>query len=464
MKSSTVLLAALTFANPILGYVIGHGFSPQHSLSNRALPEVRPGEVPRPHPVDTFGPIPEPPKDNNDFTSGQNQANWKAGTVATYQRVNAYITSLKTPKWVTSSISYAQENTPKWVTDAISKAQENTPKWVTDTWAKTKAQAQALWSTISSRLTFLKSAQGNVPESGVIHRPTLLSPIPEEEEEEEEGPVSGGKAGTAPLSPVIEDEAGEELVSQDFPTSLVETDAHGYPLNTQIWDLSDFADDLKKVEHSLYAYEYPRDSNLQVLHGNAMVAQEWVREYYAPRDAVAHFFTNGELLPRVPATEIGVAMRSVSLSDLSRASSTSSTEDPTPAALFAQYLSLYYAIQTSISTAVRPVLDNLTSHTNNTIIHQMADSVYYDITGSTTALIGPFNNGMSFVNNKTIPANATDFVKTLESVYARMWMKALTAANSTGMYGQQIYLAGILNANDTSVYPPGWTTVAPHGS
>lgn len=450
MKSLVViLLAALIFSNPILGYAIGHGFSPKHSLSNRALPEALTGEARRPNPADTYS-IPEPPKGNNDLTTDQNQPTWKAGTIATYQKVNAYITSLKTPKWVTSPVSYARENTPKWVTDAISKAQENTPKWVTDAWAKTKDQAQAFWSTITSRLTFLKSTQGQGPVS---------------EGEQEKVPESGGKPGTAPLSPMIEDEAGEEFVSQDFPTTLIEIGVDGYPLSTQIWDYSDFGGDLKKVEDSLYVYDYSHDANPQVLDGRTVFAREWVREYYAPSYAVAHFIRNGKLLPRVPPNEIGVAMRSVSLSDLSASSSTSSTtEDQTPAALFEQYLTLYYAIQTAISTTVRPVLDNLTSHTNNTLIHQMADSVYYDITGSTTALIGPFNNGMSFMNNKTIPANATNLVKTLESVYARMWMKALTAANSTGMYGQQIYLASILNANDTSVYPPGWTTVAPHGS
>ena len=113
----------------------------------------------------------------------------------------------------------------------------------------------------------------------------------------------------------------------------------------------------------------------------------------------------------------------------------------------------------------------------------MAKSIYYDLTGSTIALIGPFNYGMSFLSNtsnttttsltsqrgkKTTTNNTISDTKelstTLEGIYAGMWVKALTAANLTGLFAKQLYLTGCLNTNETSVFPLEFTAIDKSGN
>ena len=250
---------------------------------------------------------------------------------------------------------------------------------------------------------------------------------------------------------------------------IIKTDEQGYPLPVLRFDLTEHLDKLEKLENEGdggSVYEFSSSHNFYQFDPKTkkyIIGEAWIFRYFSQERAITEFVMNGKVISRVPLDQIGLASRSLPLSDLNGSPSTNSTGDQAPAALFAQYFDLYLATQTAISNTVRPILDNITHNSNSTLVHQMADSVYYDITGSTTALIGPFNNGMSFINNKTIPANATNLVKAMESVYSGLWMKALMAANSTGMYGQQIYLASILNTNDTSVYPPGYSTVVTHG-
>ena len=147
---------------------------------------------------------------------------------------------------------------------------------------------------------------------------------------------------------------------------------------------------------------------------------------------------------------------------------TNSTQDA--AAVFEQYLEVFTMLQASIAALISPVLHSVTSQTNLTIVHQMAESIYYDLIGSTTSLDGPFNYGQSFLpnitnmtivqNNTTVTlGNITEIVTTLEEIYGAMWVQALTAANSTGLYAQQVHIASLLCTNDTSVYPSGFTTI-----
>lgn len=139
-------------------------------------------------------------------------------------------------------------------------------------------------------------------------------------------------------------------------------------------------------------------------------------------------------------------------------------------AVFQQYLQTLHTVQSSVAALIAPVLNNLTSQSNSTLVHQMAQSIYYDLTGSTTVLVGPFNYGMSFLGNITgttgqgennATSNATaEFEATIKNIYTSMWGQALTAANATGIYGQQVYLAGCLSTNDSSVYPATFTTAS----
>ena len=126
---------------------------------------------------------------------------------------------------------------------------------------------------------------------------------------------------------------------------------------------------------------------------------------------------------------------------------------------FEQYLETLDSVQSLIGTLIAPVLSNYTTSINSSFIHQMAQSIYYDLTGSTVTMVGPFNYGMSFIGNQS--TNSTGQAWTaMETLYTRMWFKAVTAANTTGLLAEQSYLSECLNTDDTSVYPPGFTTVS----
>lgn len=138
----------------------------------------------------------------------------------------------------------------------------------------------------------------------------------------------------------------------------------------------------------------------------------------------------------------------------------------TPRETFSMYLELLTAAQAIVGAAINPGLHNVTSQTNNSLVHQMAASIYYDLTGSTTVLLGPFNYGLNFLGNmstsqaagKTSTSNMTRSMTTLESIYTHMWLDAVAAANSTGIFQEMIHIAGCLNTNDTSVMPSGFMT------
>ena len=119
MKFPIVLLAALTFSNPILGYALRNGFSSEHSLSNRAPLETIPeggheGEREGEDPV-----LPISPQQQGQSEQSQAKGGVLAGAIATYQSVTASLRNLKTPQWVTDVMSYAQKNSPKWVTNTM---------------------------------------------------------------------------------------------------------------------------------------------------------------------------------------------------------------------------------------------------------------------------------------------------------------------------------------------------------
>ena len=127
-------------------------------------------------------------------------------------------------------------------------------------------------------------------------------------------------------------------------------------------------------------YEYDLNTGNEV-----HVGFSYSTTYYSPRDAVSTFIVSGQVLPY---QGIGIALkkRSVSLEDLDGLTTTQSTQTLSPIAEFEQYLEIFYAIQTAIADTIRPVLNNITSQTNSTLIHQMADSIFYDLTRSTTVL------------------------------------------------------------------------------
>ena len=128
------------------------------------------------------------------------------------------------------------------------------------------------------------------------------------------------------------------------------------------------------------------------------------------------------------------------------------------AATFQSYFALLHSTQAATGALIAPILNNLTSESNSTLVHQMALSIYYDITGSTTQLIGPWNNGMSFLSNDTTSNNITnsEVGAQITKIYTSMWTQAIIAANSSGLWDQQVFLTQSLYTNDTSVVPAGF--------
>lgn len=264
---------------------------------------------------------------------------------------------------------------------------------------------------------------------------------------------------------------------QGNPKDLIETEADGYPLTAKGTDLTEHVKKLKEVPYSGGRLWTWSDHNEEVREHDLNTGQivpvgfVYSTKYFSPRDAVDTFIVNGRVLDRdgedfVTLSSIG-EKRSVSLGDLNGPTNPNAAAD-TSSATFEQYLMLFYAAQTTVQTAIRPILNNITSQTNSTLVHQMADSIYYDLTGSTTALIGPFNYGMSFTGNVSTKAGAdknsnttdtTAFITMVESIYTGMWTSAFYAANSTGVYEQMLAIASVLDTNDTSVYPANWLTV-----
>lgn len=240
------------------------------------------------------------------------------------------------------------------------------------------------------------------------------------------------------------------------PTTLIEVNDFGYPVTARDADLTDEIFNLREVKNTggriwiLETNERPIWSYDPVKQQIVAQGLSFTVKYFSPREAVSSFIATGEVLP----IKYTMEKRSVPLSALDGSS------DTTPAATFEQYLELYYAAQSVVQTAVRPVLNNITAQTNSTLVHQMADSIYYDLTGSTTALIGPFNNGMSFLDKNLTDPSVANLTNAVQKIYVGMYVKAYLAANATGAFEQQLQLASILNTNDTSIYPPGFTTVS----
>ena len=211
-------------------------------------------------------------------------------------------------------------------------------------------------------------------------------------------------------------------------------------------------------------------------------------EYYSPKGSLDGIFQAQQGYDSVDAhwqIVPGVNKRSdpIQALDGQGGGSTNKNSPQDPSDIFRQYLEVLQIVKTGIGAAIAPVLNNITSQTKSVFIHQMALSIYYDLTGSTTSLVGPFNYGISFLGNisnmtttsstgqggENAPTNGNasdiaEYYMAVESVYAAMWVDALTAANSTGLLAEQAYLVGCVNTNDTSVYPPGFTTVSKGGN
>ena len=267
----------------------------------------------------------------------------------------------------------------------------------------------------------------------------------------------------------------EDLIETD-KTGWPLTDKDGRPLTAQVEGLAENVRNLKEVPsskgrmwtwsgHNKEIWDFDENTQQEV-----PIGMVYSTRYFSPKDSVSTTVANLGFSLRdedsVSRRAVG-EKRSFNLGDLNGPANPNAAAD-TQSATFEQYLMIFYAAQTTVQTAIRPILNNITSQTNSTLVHQMADSIYYDLTGSTTALIGPFNYGMSFMGNVSTKtgadtnSNATNtaaFIEVVESIYIGMWTSAFSAANSTGVFEQMLSIASKLDTNDTSVYPANWLTV-----
>ena len=244
------------------------------------------------------------------------------------------------------------------------------------------------------------------------------------------------------------------------PEVLFETDDLGVPTLRPLELTSKEISRLREVEFS-GGTRYVLEDKTWTIQKNPETGErgmfEYTEIYVSPDWAVSTILESMLARAGAKAPDVGANHAPQKRSDVLQQISGQSEQPDSPedsTAVFQSYLGLLHSTQATLGTFIAPVLNNLTAGSNSTLVHQMALSIYYDLTGSTTILSGPFNYGMSFVGNSS---NATSEVATgIKNIYASMWAQALVAANSSGLYAQQIYLAESLYTNDSSVLPAGF--------
>lgn len=245
------------------------------------------------------------------------------------------------------------------------------------------------------------------------------------------------------------------------PSELMETDEKGIPTYRQVRFTSEDAAKLKDVRgtggtvFSLNGRTVMVNDIDPITKKQTLAWPSYETIHVSPRDAIVHNIDDFLARQKAWVGQTGPAneKRTDVLAQISDGSGQpSDPQDST--AIFQTYFALLHSTQAATGDVIAPILNNLTSQSNSTLIHQMALSIYYDLTGSTTQLVGPFNNGMSYLGNST--NTTSEVVVGITQIYASMWTQAITAANSSGILDQQVFLTQSLYTNDTSVMPTGF--------
>lgn len=145
-------------------------------------------------------------------------------------------------------------------------------------------------------------------------------------------------------------------------------------------------------------------------------------------------------------------------------------------AQFQKYINTYDAIQSNITDLIVPFLSSFVQSTNDSMMIDIAWSVYSQLTGSNVFVLGPFMYGMHCLDSleeqyfkaHNISVNATTFDNAtteylayhqlLLDAYTDTLSNATAVVNQTGLLGEMAILTKYLNTNDTSIAPADWFT------
>lgn len=145
-------------------------------------------------------------------------------------------------------------------------------------------------------------------------------------------------------------------------------------------------------------------------------------------------------------------------------------------AQFQTYAATYDAVQANITALIVPFLSTFVQSTNDSMMHDIAWSVYSQLTGSDIIVAGPFMYGMhcldsleeQYFKERNISSNATSFDETttdylayhqvLLDTYTSTLSNATAAVNQTGLLSELARLTTFLMPEDESIALPGWYT------
>lgn len=143
---------------------------------------------------------------------------------------------------------------------------------------------------------------------------------------------------------------------------------------------------------------------------------------------------------------------------------------------FQAYSNAYYAVQANITKLIVPSLAPFVKSTKDSMMLDIAWSVFHQLTGSDVVVAGPFMYGMhcmdtleeEYFSTHNISSNATEFDDTttqylayhqvLLDTYTSVLDNATAAVNQTGLLRDLAILTTYLTPTDPSIAPDGWYT------
>ena len=152
--------------------------------------------------------------------------------------------------------------------------------------------------------------------------------------------------------------------------------------------------------------------------------------------------------------------------------SNSSTVDAS--SKFEAVIALYEAVQANISATIFPILTEMTSKTNSSLIFQAAQSIWIDLVSPSEIAVGPFQQGLNSLDQlvdsqaKTLNITVSDpaFQPYLEvgtilfDIYQDAWNRSYTAINQNGLLTKFNTLTAYLSVSTNStVAPPSFFQV-----
>lgn len=239
-------------------------------------------------------------------------------------------------------------------------------------------------------------------------------------------------------------------------------------------------------------------SELDVSHGNLPVQimdnRSPSRQFPASGSGNQLPSNMGNYRPYGPDTFGGqYRKRSDVLGSISSSSTSSSSGDSATSmeAAYETYFQAFTVAQSNASTILIPIVKNMMSRSNSSLVWNAAWSLFADLTGSSPSIIGPFSFGFNSIQsledhifaslstnssmlNQTMVAkngkNATieltkDMIMATTgeaiTIYNEGWANATAALNATGLMPVMAMLASRMSPTNQSVIPSQFSSKAP---